>query len=126
VPDDRVSLTETKRVKVDIDIFIPFDPDKNGWKGKARCKGLPPTMFFPERGQMVPPSVRKMCAACEVREECLEFAVLSNEQYGIWAGTSIKQRRRLRLKYIIDNNLHLTPTEVPNEPEVPTPSSLPL
>lgn len=95
---------------IDIDdIETPHEYNKGEWRTKASCKNLPFAVFFPERGQNTPVIVKKMCKICPVKEECLEYAVLSNQQYGIWAGTSVKARRKLRRQYIIDNGLHLTP-----------------
>jgi WhiB family transcriptional regulator, redox-sensing transcriptional regulator len=37
-----------------------------------------------------------VCAGCGVREDCLEFAVLTNQEFGVWGGTSEEERRRLR------------------------------
>lgn len=108
-------------VTIDIDdIETPHEYNKGEWRSRAKCSGLPPDIFFPERGQNTSITVKKMCIDCPVRTECLEFAVLSNQQYGIWAGTSVKARRKLRRQYIIDNGLHLTPitpTETTNPSE---------
>ena len=54
-----------------------------GWQDKANCKGADADLFFPERGA----STRKakaICAACQVRVECLEFALMESEKFGIW------------------------------------------
>jgi WhiB family redox-sensing transcriptional regulator len=34
--------------------------------------------------------------ACDVRAECLEYALLHDERFGIWGGLSERERRRLR------------------------------
>jgi WhiB family redox-sensing transcriptional regulator len=52
-------------------------------------------MFFPERG--APTSdAREVCRGCLVRAECLNYALATNEQHGIWGGLSGRERRRLR------------------------------
>ena len=69
--------------------------DNLGWQEKANCKGANADLFFPERGA----STRKaktICAACQVRVECLEFALLESEKFGIWGGLSERERRRIR------------------------------
>ncbi len=69
--------------------------DNLGWQDKANCKGANADLFFPERGA----STRKaktICAACQVRVECLEFALLESEKFGIWGGLSERERRRIR------------------------------
>ncbi len=38
-----------------------------------------------------------MCEACEVKAECLEFAITQGERIiGIWGGLSERERRKLR------------------------------
>lgn len=65
------------------------------WQTKARCTEVDPEIFFPERGGSSR-AARAVCADCEVRLECLEYALNNKEQFGIWGGTSERERRRLR------------------------------
>lgn len=65
------------------------------WQDYANCRGADADLFFPERGA----STRKakaICNACEVREECLDFAITNGEKFGIWGGMSERERRRVR------------------------------
>jgi WhiB family redox-sensing transcriptional regulator len=41
-------------------------------------------------------AAKAVCRACTVREECLEFAISTNQEYGVWGGTSEEERRVLR------------------------------
>ena len=69
--------------------------DSLAWQEKANCKGANADLFFPERGA----STRKakgICAACQVRIECLEYALTEGEKFGIWGGLSERERRRIR------------------------------
>ncbi len=66
-----------------------------GWGDKANCKGVDPDLFFPERGASTRES-KEVCRGCTVREECLEFALVSGEKFGIWGGLSERERRRIR------------------------------
>ncbi len=66
-----------------------------GWQGKARCLEVDPEIFFPERGGSSK-AARAVCNNCEVRSQCLEYALNNKEQFGIWGGTSERERRRLR------------------------------
>lgn len=66
------------------------------WQDQAACLGCDPELFFPERGGNTPTEARQVCAGCEVRTECLEFALANNEHYGLWGGLSEKERRKLR------------------------------
>lgn len=65
------------------------------WGDKANCKGVDPDLFFPERGASTRES-KEVCRGCTVREECLEFALVSGEKFGIWGGLSERERRRIR------------------------------
>jgi WhiB family transcriptional regulator, redox-sensing transcriptional regulator len=65
------------------------------WQSNARCTEVDPEIFFPERGGSSK-AARAVCAQCEVRLHCLEYALNNKEQFGIWGGTSERERRRLR------------------------------
>ncbi len=65
------------------------------WQSKARCAEVDPEIFFPERGGSSK-AARAVCCECEVRLQCLEYALNNKEQFGIWGGTSERERRRLR------------------------------
>lgn len=69
--------------------------DDLSWQDYSNCRGADADLFFPERGA----STRKakaICGACEVRVECLEFAIVQSEKFGIWGGLSERERRRIR------------------------------
>lgn len=59
------------------------------------CRGSDPDVFFPDRGESLEPA-KAICAECIVRDECLEYALDNRERFGIWGGTSERERRRLR------------------------------
>lgn len=66
------------------------------WREAAACRGTDPNLFFPEEedGEVVD-EAKAVCAACAVREQCLESALEAREQYGVWGGTTPLERRRL-------------------------------
>jgi hypothetical protein len=51
-------------------------------------------VFFPTAG-VIPRLARETCAACPVREECLQHALVNNETSGIWGGTTDRERQRI-------------------------------
>lgn len=59
------------------------------------CRGLDPDIFFPDRGESLKPA-KSVCEKCIVKDECLEYALDSGERFGIWGGTSERERRRMR------------------------------
>lgn len=65
------------------------------WQPMSNCLGIDPAMFFPGRGEDTTPA-RAVCEGCQVRVECLEFALDQGEKYGIWGGLSERERRRIR------------------------------
>lgn len=65
------------------------------WQEKANCRGVNPDLFFPERGASTK-EAKAVCAGCEVKDECLEFALRMGEKFGIWGEKSERERRRIR------------------------------
>jgi WhiB family redox-sensing transcriptional regulator len=43
---------------------------------------------------------KKVCTTCDVRSECLEYALSNDERFGIWGGLSERERRRLKKRAI--------------------------
>jgi WhiB family redox-sensing transcriptional regulator len=72
--------------------------DEYAWQGKAACKGTDTELFYPEVGASIAPA-KAVCASCLVRNMCLDFALSHNEKFGVWGGTSERQRRRLRAEH---------------------------
>ena len=66
------------------------------WRLDALCAETDPEAFFPEKGGSTR-EAKRVCAGCDVRAECLEFALSNDERFGIWGGLSERERRRLRL-----------------------------
>lgn len=66
-----------------------------GWQERALCSQTDPEAFFPEKGGSTR-EAKKVCRACDVRAECLEYALAHDERFGIWGGLSERERRRLK------------------------------
>lgn len=73
----------------------PFVPERPAWMADANCLGVDPDLMFPERGASLAPA-KDVCRGCEVRSECLAFALDTGEKFGVWGGLSERERRRLR------------------------------
>jgi WhiB family redox-sensing transcriptional regulator len=65
------------------------------WQDRALCAQTDPEAFFPEKGGSTR-EAKKICLGCEVRSECLEYALAHDERFGIWGGLSERERRRLK------------------------------
>lgn len=63
------------------------------WMADALCREHPELSWFPEEGESVKP-MAEICERCAVREECAAYG--AGERYGVWAGTSARERRRAR------------------------------
>lgn len=65
------------------------------WQDRALCAETDPEAFFPEKGGSTR-DAKRVCRACEVRSECLEYALANDERFGIYGGLSPMERRRLK------------------------------
>jgi WhiB family redox-sensing transcriptional regulator len=73
---------------------IPDEPQE-GWRDQALCAETDPEAFFPEKGGSTR-DAKAMCHTCDVRLDCLGYALSHDERFGIWGGLSERERRRLR------------------------------
>jgi WhiB family redox-sensing transcriptional regulator len=64
------------------------------WRRQAACRGTNLDLFYPERGQTAEPA-RQVCAACPVRQPCLDYAISNRITHGIWGGLTERERRAL-------------------------------
>ncbi|MBL5975609.1 MAG: WhiB family transcriptional regulator [Candidatus Leucobacter sulfamidivorax] len=65
------------------------------WQADALCAQTDPEAFFPEKGGSTR-EAKRICEGCEVRSECLDYALANDERFGIWGGLSERERRKLR------------------------------
>lgn len=71
------------------------DDDPLAWQADSLCAQTDPEAFFPEKGGSTR-DAKRICASCEVRAQCLEYALENDERFGIWGGLSERERRKLR------------------------------
>lgn len=71
------------------------DDDTLAWQTDALCSQTDPEAFFPEKGGSTR-DAKRICTSCEVRGECLEYALANDERFGIWGGLSERERRKLK------------------------------
>jgi WhiB family transcriptional regulator, redox-sensing transcriptional regulator len=71
------------------------EDEELSWQERALCAQTDPEAFFPEKGGSTR-EAKKVCVSCEVRAECLEYALAHDERFGIWGGLSERERRRLK------------------------------
>jgi WhiB family redox-sensing transcriptional regulator len=80
------------------------DWDADDWRDLASCRHTEPDLFFPvgTTGPAIDQieAAKRVCQACEANEACLEFALATNQESGIWGGTSEEERRKLRKAWL--------------------------
>ena len=75
-----------------------------GWRAEALCRDTDPELFFPigttGAALVQIEHARAVCRQCPVQADCLDFALTTNQDSGIWGGTSEEERRVLRREYV--------------------------
>ncbi len=79
------------------DLFGLAEP--SDWQERALCAQTDPESFFPEKGGSTR-EAKKICTGCEVKNECLEYALEHDERFGIWGGLSERERRKLKKRAV--------------------------
>ena len=74
---------------------IADDTGDEAWRNRARCAETDPESFFPEKGGSTR-EAKLVCRGCEVRAECLAYALERDERFGVWGGLSERERRRFK------------------------------
>ena len=70
-------------------------PEELAWQERALCAQTDPEAFFPEKGGSTR-EAKRVCMSCDVRPECLSYALANDERFGIWGGLSERERRKLK------------------------------
>jgi len=89
-----VALTWTRSIEWDVE----------DWRERAACRDTDPDLFFPVGStgpaleQIV--NAKAVCTTCEAQVSCLEFALATNQESGIWGGTTEEERRKLRKAWL--------------------------
>jgi len=76
------------------------------WRELSACRDTDPDLFFPigTTGPAVPQieKATAICAQCSVQEACLQYALETNQEAGIWGGYPEDDRRRLRKRWLAE------------------------
>jgi WhiB family redox-sensing transcriptional regulator len=66
------------------------------WRKAALCAQVDPEIFFPEIGSSYgSQQAKKLCGSCDVKQQCLDYALENRERYGVWGGASPGDRYRM-------------------------------
>lgn len=76
------------------------------WRQMSACRDSEPSLFFPV-GVTGPAldniaDAKAICAQCSVQDECLQYALESNQEAGVWGGYAEDERRRLRKRWLAE------------------------
>jgi WhiB family redox-sensing transcriptional regulator len=71
-----------------------YENDQSRWADRAACASTDPFYFHPEKGGSAL-EAKRICAGCDVRIECLTYALETNQQFGVWGGLSERERHKL-------------------------------
>ncbi len=70
------------------------------WRDQAACANFDTNLFFPEPDASDAlaqiSQAKAVCAACPVRDNCLEFAIRTRQLDGVWGGCTPEERRSIR------------------------------
>jgi WhiB family redox-sensing transcriptional regulator len=76
------------------------------WRDLAACRDSEPSLFFPvgTTGPAVDQieAAIAICATCAVQEDCLQYALETNQESGVWGGYAEDDRRRLRKRWLAE------------------------
>lgn len=90
----------------------PEVPTHDRWRHDASCRSVDPDLFFPvgTTGMAIEQisAAKAVCDACPVSGPCLEFALATNQDSGVWGGTSEEERRTLRRQWLRQRRAAIT------------------
>ena len=82
---------------------LSLSDERDDWRDLASCRDTDPDLFFPvgTTGPAIEQieNAKAVCRQCEVQTQCLEYALASNQDSGIWGGTSEEERRAIRRQW---------------------------
>lgn len=78
--------------------------ERDDWRDVALCRDTDPDLFFPvgTTGPAIEQieNAKAVCHQCDAQAPCLEYALATNQDSGVWGGTSEEERRQLRKQYV--------------------------
>lgn len=78
--------------------------DEGEWRRRAACRDTDPDLFFPTgtvgNSEQQIETAKAICRTCLVQAQCLDFALVTNQEDGVWGGTDEEERRKLRRNWV--------------------------
>lgn len=90
------------------------DDPSNDWRRLAACRDTPPGFFFPGAVKAGRPfrdndpvaiqteACKAICRGCPSQGACLTFALVTNQEDGVWGGMAEAERRRYRRQWLTE------------------------
>ena len=73
--------------------------DPPDWRSHAACRDADPELFFPDgdlsSARAKVKTAKLICRGCPISVACLNWALSSGQEAGIWGGLTEEERRRL-------------------------------
>lgn len=102
---DTVGTDVADTERIDVSQKVPDSPQTMpavsqsetglSWLEQGLCAQTDPEAFYVEKGGSTR-DAKKVCVGCDVRGECLEYALAHDERFGVWGGLSERERRKLK------------------------------
>jgi WhiB family transcriptional regulator, redox-sensing transcriptional regulator len=93
-----VALTQSRSLS------LSLSTERDEWRDLSACRDTDPDLFFPvgTTGPAIEQieNAKAVCRVCEVQKNCLEYALTTNQDSGIWGGTSEEERRAIRRQWV--------------------------
>lgn len=94
-----MALTQSRSLSLSI--------ERDDWRENSACRDTDPDLFFPvgTTGPAIEQieNAKAVCRVCDVQKSCLDYALSTNQDSGIWGGTSEEERRALRRQFVARN-----------------------
>jgi WhiB family transcriptional regulator, redox-sensing transcriptional regulator len=94
-----------------------FNDNGTDWRRSAACRGCDVELFFPvgSTGPAISQidAAKAVCGHCPVRADCLDFALVTNQEAGVWGGATEEERRRLRRSWLAQRRRRLLASPQP-------------
>jgi WhiB family transcriptional regulator, redox-sensing transcriptional regulator len=91
-----VALTQSRSLALSL--------ENDDWRELSACRDTDPDLFFPvgTTGPAIEQieTAKAVCRTCDVQQACLQYALSTNQDSGIWGGTSEEERRLLRRQWV--------------------------
>ena len=104
VPTRSTSLFLLKGAIVALTLTSDVSDHAAEWRDRAACRSTDPDLFFPvgTTGPAISQieAAKAVCRACPSLDPCLEFALATNQDSGVWGATSEEERRKIRRHWL--------------------------